>query len=254
MAEKQTFKGEELSKVYEEFPVLREILGHFDPSKSVVDENVKFDPDSALKMFDDNSNFDVNSDVNCNVTDEDIIQFVQDNSINLSGAVDTPLITSKPVNTLINTDVERIVYCTWTPRSSITFEQPSKPKNSETSNQNCETLTNFNLNLKWFLHSKVYQMKVQNKTIEIGTLDTKPHLMKGNLSQVVKYILVQALGDLKNYSLRGKKNIPREILSAIEKLFSDTQLLAFYDKCRFSMKNIINKQVVKALKIAKNKT
>ena len=258
MAEKQTFKGEELSKVYEEFPVLREILGHFDPSKSVVDENVKFDPDSALKMFDDNSNFDVNSDVNsdvnCNVTDEDIIQFVQDNSINLSGAVDTPLITSKPVNTLINTDVERIVYCTWTPRSSITFEQPSKPKNSENSNQNCETLNNFNLNLKWFLHSKVYQMKVQNKTIEIGTLDTKPHLMKGNLSQVVKYILVQALGDLKNYSLRGKKNIPREILSAIEKLFSDTQLLAFYDKCRFSMKNIINKQVVKALKIAKNKT
>ena len=78
--------------------------------------------------------------------------------------------------------------------------------------------------------------------------------MKGNLSQVVKYILVQALGDLKNYSLRGKKNIPREILSAIEKLFCDTQLLGFYDKCRFSMKNIINKQVVKALKIAKNKT
>lgn len=258
MAEIQTF-NEEVSEVYEEYPVLREILGHFDPAKNV-DENVTFDPESALKLFDANSNsVNVNSDVNCNeeneasktlITDEDIIEFVQDNSIHLSASVDSPLITSKPVNTLINTDVEKIVYCTWSPRSSITFEQPAKPRKAKNS-INCENLNNFNLNLKWFLHSKVYQMNVLNKTIEIGTPDTKPQLMKGHLSQVVKYILVQTLGDPWNYSLRGKKNIPPEIFSAIEKFFCDTQLLASYNDCRFSLNTLVKKQVSKALRITK---
>ena len=179
--------------------------------------------------------------------------FTQIRSFKKSRHLVAKFFRNKCKNDKIYTDVEKIVYCTWSPRPSITFEQPAKSRKAKNS-INCENLNNFNLNLKWFLHSKVYQMNVLNKTIEIGTPDTKPQLMKGHLSQVVKYILVQSLGDPWNYSLRGKKNIPPEIFSAIEKFFCDTQLLASYNDCRFSLNTLIKKQVSKALRITKKWT
>ena len=254
-------------------------LGHFDASKNEytfsIDKNVIFNPGSTFHQM-AGSSTDVNSnstefDVNFNeapesltaISDEDIIEFVQDNSIVLSAAVHSPMTTSKPVSTMIHNDVEKIVYCTWSPRLSVTFESPKKSvaakKEKVQGQAMLENLNNFNLNLKWFLNGKVYTMDINDKKIEIGTLDTKNFLLKGNLVQVVKYILAQALEDPWNYSLRGgqlpkssKKLLPQEILSSIEKFFFDTKLLDFY-KGKIWLHSLVKKQVCKALRCTNEK-
>ena len=182
-------------------------LGHFDASKNEytfsIDKNVIFNPGSMAGSSTDVNSNSTEFDVNFNeapeslttISDEDIIEFVQDNSIVLSAAVHSPMTTSKPVSTMIHNDVEKIVYCTWSPRLSVTFESPEKSVAAKKEKFMLENLNNFNLNLKWFLNGKVYTMDINDKKIEIGTLDTKNFLLKGNLVQVVKYILAQALED-----------------------------------------------------------
>ena len=151
-----------------------------------------------------------------NITDDEIIAFVENNSILISASVDSPLINSNPAYTQIHNHTEKIVFSTLNTRLSSRVqksknqESNSKPKNKlvqkDTSQKELEKMSVFTLNLKWFMNSRTYVMEVLDQTIVIGSPDNRKYLLKGHLGQLLKYIIEKTLADPWNYTLTGKSN------------------------------------------------